>query len=271
MRIATAVRPQQPRVFAATLGLALLLVAVHAIGLARGRFDPGRGLGLCFGVVAASGYLFAAAYPWRRRAARVAPARIWAQAHVYVGFLAFVAALLHSGLAWPQGLVGAALLLLSGWTVLTGLLGTALQKWIPPRLTEGLRVEALFERIPQLRARIVTAADARMAGAGEVLVRHYRQELRPRLERPMPALSYLIEVRAGRDQAIDPLRRLAAFVPPLDKARIEDLTGLHIEKLELDAHLTLQRLLRGWLVLHAPPAGVLLGLLAFHVFTAFWY
>jgi hypothetical protein len=56
-------------------------------------------------------------------------------------------------------------------------------------------------------------------------------------------------------------------VAPPDKARIDDLIGLQIEKLELDAHLTLQRLLRGWLVLHAPPAGVLLGLVVFHVFT----
>ncbi len=271
MRIVAATRPKKPRVFAATLGVALLLVALHGFGLSRGRFDPGRGLGLLFGVVAAAGYVFAAAYPWRRRASRLAPARVWTQAHVYLGSLAFLAALLHAGLARPQGLVATALLLLSGWTTLTGLLGTALQKWIPSRLTEGLRVEVLLERIEELRARLVADADARMAGAGEVLSRHYRQELRPKLARPMPAWSYLIEVRAGREQTLEPLRRLAGFVPAADKTRIDDLTGLHIEKLELDAHLTLQRLLRGWLVLHAPPSGVLLGLVAFHVFTGLWY
>ena len=271
MRIAAALRPKQPRVFLASLGVLVLLAAAHAIGLARGRFDPGRGLGLAFGILAAAGYVFAAAYPWRRRAARLAPARFWTQAHVYVGGLAVAAALLHSGFVWPHGLVDTALLLLSGWTTLTGFLGVWLQKGIPARLTEGLRVEVLLERIPELRARVVAAADACIAGAGDVLRRHYRQELRPRLERPHPALSYLIEVRAGRDRALEPLRRLASFVAAPDKARIDDLIGLHIEKLELDAHLTLQRLLRGWLVLHAPPAAVLLGLLAFHVFSALWY
>jgi hypothetical protein len=267
VRIAAAFRPKQPRVFAAALSVLVLLAAAHAIGLARGRFDPGRGLGLAFGILGAAGYVFAAAYSWRRRAARVAPARFWTQAHVYVGGLAAVAALLHTGLAWPQGVVETSLLLLTGWTTLTGVLGVALQKGIPSRLTEGLRVEVLLERIPELRARLVAAADTRMEGAGEVLARHYRQELRPRLERPLPALAYLIEVRAGRDRALEPLRRLSGFVAAPDKARIDDLIGLQIEKLELDAHLTLQRLLRGWLVLHAPPAGVLLGLVVFHVFT----
>lgn len=271
MRIAAALRPKQPRVLAATLGVLVLLAGAHAIGLANGRFDPGRGLGLAFGILAAAGYGFSAAYAWRRRAARLAPARFWAQAHVYVGGLAVAAALLHSGPAWPQGIVDTALLLLSGWTTLTGFLGIALQKGIPARLTEGLRVEVLLERIPELRARVVAAADACVVGAGDVLARHYRQELRPRLARPQPALSYLIEVRAGRDRALEPLRRLSGFVAAPDKARIDDLIGLQIEKLELDAHLTLQRLLRGWLVLHAPPAAALLGLVAFHVFTWFWY
>jgi hypothetical protein len=271
MRIAAAVRPKQPRLFAAALAVAALLVVVHAVGQGRGGFDPGRGLGLGFGILAAIGYVHAAVYPWRRRAARLSPARALAQAHVYLGGLAFVSALLHTGLGWPRGPVAAALLLLSGWTAATGLLGTALQKWIPTRLTEGLRVEALIERIPELRARVVAAADERVAGAGEVLLRHYRRELRPRLERAQPALAYLIEVRAGRDQAIEPLRRLSAFVPAPDKERLDDLTGLLIEKLELDAQLALQRILRAWLVLHAPAAAVLLGLLAFHVFAWLWY
>jgi hypothetical protein len=182
VRIAAALRPKQPRVFVAALGVVVLLAAAHAIGLARGRFDPGRGLGLAIAILAA-GYVFAAAYSWRRRA-RACPARFWTQAHVYVGGLAAVAALLHTGLAWPQGVVETSLLLLTGWTTLTGVLGVALQKGIPSRLTEGLRVEVLLERIPELRERLVAAADARMQGAGEVLARHYRQELRPRLERP---------------------------------------------------------------------------------------
>ena len=42
------------------------------------------------------------------------------------------------------------------------------------------------------------------------------------------------------------------------------------EKAELDVHLSLQRALRAWLVLHVPPAIVLLGLLAVHVFAVLY-
>ena len=37
------------------------------------------------------------------------------------------------------------------------------------------------------------------------------------------------------------------------------------EKLDLDAHMSLQRVLRAWLVLHIPAAMALLGLLAVHI------
>jgi hypothetical protein len=46
---------------------------------------------------------------------------------------------------------------------------------------------------------------------------------------------------------------------------------LFTEKVELDAHYSLQGMLRGWLALHVPPAGALLGLLVVHVFGWLWY
>ena len=48
---------------------------------------------------------------------------------------------------------------------------------------------------------------------------------------------------------------------------LDDLVSIVIEKMELDAQYRLQRVLRGWLVLHVPPAGLLMGLLVVHVYT----
>ena len=44
-----------------------------------------------------------------------------------------------------------------------------------------------------------------------------------------------------------------------------------LAKLEIDAHYTLQRALRGWLYFHAPPSLLLLALVAVHVATVLYY
>jgi len=121
-----------------------VMVLVYAIGAWLAPWSPKRGLGLFFGIVASLVFVFEMAYPYRRSRARpLGTARRWLQAHVYLGALAFLAVLIHAGFHWPGGFMGWALLLLSAWTTLTGLVGVWLQKWLPIVMSEGLRVEAL--------------------------------------------------------------------------------------------------------------------------------
>jgi hypothetical protein len=86
-----------------------------------------------------------------------------------------------------------------------------------------------------------------------------------------PSRSYWWDVRAGREAALEELRRMSQFVAPEEKEVVEDLGKIYAEKLELDAHYTLQGLLRSWLWIHVPPAGALMGLVVIHVFTWVWY
>ncbi len=44
-----------------------------------------------------------------------------------------------------------------------------------------------------------------------------------------------------------------------------------IEKMELDAHFTLQRLLRLWPIIHVPPAMCLLAAIAVHIAAVVYY
>jgi hypothetical protein len=157
------------------------------------------------------------------------------------------------------------------WVTLTGLLGVWLQKWIPVSLSDGLRIEALYERIPELLEQLCAEADELMEGASETLGGFYRRDVRPALERLRPSWSFLIDVRSGRERALDPFRRISPFVDPEERGRVDDLMGLLSDKMELDAQYSLQRLLRHWLLLHVPPAGVLMALLAVHVFAWLWY
>ena len=262
------IRPKEPRNLTLTLVVCALLMLVYLAGVVAGPWSPKRGLGLAFGILAALLFVFEMLYPARRPRARpLGTAKSWLQAHVYLGVVAFLGVLVHSDFTWPRGLLGWLLLLLSAWTTGTGLLGVWLQKWIPTALSEGLRVEALYERIPALVEGLCAEADALIGDtASDALDRFYRSEVRPQLLLS-PSWGYLFDVRSGRERALEPFRRMAQFVDAEEKETIEDLMQIYTEKLELDAQFSLQRALRRWLVVHVPAAGLLMGLLAIHVLS----
>lgn len=233
-------------------------------------WSPKRGFGLAFGILAAFLFVFEMAYPFRRPKARpLRSAKAWMQAHVYLGALAFLGVLAHTGFGLPHGAMGWGLLLLSAWVTATGLVGVFLQKWIPAALSEGLRVEALFERIPALVEGLLSEADELIEGTSESLDTFYKRDVRDALSRLDPSWAYVFDVRAGRDRALEPFRRMSQFVPPEEKSKIGDLMEIYIEKLELDAQHRMQQVLRHWLpwTAHVPAAGLLMGLLFIHVLT----
>lgn len=267
-----ALRPRHPAYLLTTAAAAAALVLGWAAFTAYRPWSPKSGLGLATGIAAALLFVFGMLYPARRpRAFPFRNAQDWLQAHLYLCTLAGVAVLVHAGFRWPGGAMGWALLLASALVIGTGLGGVYLQKTLAPALADGLRVQALFERIPELVDALCAEADARVEGAGEALSAHYAGQLRPELSRLRPSWSYLSDVRAGREAALQGLQQLAPFVDAEDAERVADLTSIYTQKLELDAQWRVQWVLRQWLALHALPAGVLLALLAVHVFTWLWY
>jgi hypothetical protein len=272
VRAALVLKPKQPRLLQLTLALSALLVLAFLVERSRHPWSPKRGLGLAFGVLAALLFVVEMLYAGRRpRASPFGSAMAWLQLHVYAGAFALLAALAHAGFRQPAGRLGLWLLVLAGWTVATGLLGVWLQKWIPASLAEGLRVEAIYERIPALVLSLRDEADRLVQGASDVLERFYKSEVRPPLGTLQHSWAFLLDVRGGRERALEPFRRVAQFVEEGEKQRVTELMNIYTEKMELDAQHSLQGLLRGWLVLHVPAAGLLMGLLAVHVFGWFWY
>jgi hypothetical protein len=248
------------------------MVAVSATSAWLRPWSPKRGMGLLFGLLAALVFVFEMAYPYRRSRARpLGTARRWLQAHVYLGALAFLAVLIHSGFHLPGGVMGWALLLLSAWTTLSGLVGVWLQKWLPSVMAEGLKVEALYERIPALIEHLLKEADALVVNASEVLERFYLAEVRTRLAGVEPSWSYLLDVRAGRERVLEPFHRMSSFVDASEKEIVNDLATIRLEKMELDVHYSLQGILRRWLIFHVPPAALLMALLVVHVLAWLLY
>jgi hypothetical protein len=268
MSLRQALTPKEPRNLVITGVACVLVLLAYGIASSLGPWSPKRGLGLVFGILAALLFGFEMLYPGRRPRARpLGTAKAWLQAHVYLGAVAFLGVLVHSDFSWPRGAMGWWLLALSAWTTASGLAGVWLQKWVPVALSDGLRVEALYERIPGLVDGLCAEADALMAEASDALERFYRSEVRGALNRPRPSWSYLFDVRSGRERALEPFRRMTQFVSAEEREKVEDLMQIYTDKLELDAQYSLQGLLRRWLLFHVPPAGLLMGLLAVHVST----
>lgn len=265
----TVLKPKRPEWFVATAITAGVALAVYLVWAWIAPWRPGRAGGLTFGTLAALLFLNGALYPLRRRllAWPLGTAQRWLQLHIYGGVLAMLFVLIHTGFALPFGTMGWWLFGLSLWTTLTGVAGTMLQKWIPAVVAGSLRVEALAARMPQLVARLQAEADELMRGAPDRLIAAYQADIRPLLQQPEPAWAYVANVQAGRVR-YEP--RLAALDRLADAGRVSELRAIVTEKAELDVHLSLQRALRTWVLLHVPPAIVLLGLLAVHIFAVLY-
>jgi hypothetical protein len=267
MKIRGVLRPKRPANFVVTGLLVAFMLLLYVIVAWWRPWSPKRGLGLVFGILAALLFVFEMMYPWRRpNAWLLGTAQRWIQAHVYLGAIAFVAVLIHEGFpSLPHGTMGWLLFLLTLWATLSGILGVFLQKWIPAALSENLRVEALYERIPELIHDLRIEADKMMEGTSDVLNRFYQNDVRPLLVRVSPSWGFFLDLRGGRDRALEPFRRISQFLDKDEQAKVTDLMAIYIEKVELDAQYSMQRILRRWLVLHVPPAAILMVLMFVHI------
>lgn len=233
---------------------------------------PGRAGGLVFGGLAAVLFVVAALYAGRQRlgARPFGTARRWLDAHIYGSLLATLFVFIHIGFQLPAGVMGWLLLGLSVWTAASGLAGAFLQRHIPRRLSRDLNAEAIYERIPALIAALTSEADEVMQGATAGLLRMYQAEIRPVICVVAPNHRWLTRPAAMRSAMLGPLAARSALSPG-DRERSADLESIVRDKADLDAQLSLQWILRSWLVLHVPPAIVLLGLIVVHVAAVVWH
>jgi hypothetical protein len=267
MSVAAVLTPKKPAWLKSSVAAAAVSMVLYLALAWFQPWQPGRFWGLTFGTIAALLFLNAGLYPIRRRvsARPLGTVQRWLQLHVYGTTLAMLFVLIHMGFRWPGGAFGWWLFGLSLWTTLTGILGVALQKWVPITIARNLKIEAILERIPELVERLNGEAAKLMTGSGDALNRVYEADMKPLLAAPAPRWSYLFDIRDSRVRLMEPLTRIETFVDEKDRDRLRDLTAVVSEKLDLDVHLSLQRALRLWLSTHIPAAMLLLGLLAVHI------
>lgn len=273
MSLAPALVPKKPAWLKASVVVVTVVVAAYVAYTWTRPWQPGRFWGLTAGTIAALLFFNAGLYPLRRRwrAKPLATVQQWLQLHIYGSVIALVLVLVHIGFRWPGGAFGWWLILLTVWTALSGIVGVLLQKWVPVLIARNLKVEAIYERIPELVGKLSESAAAAIEGAGDALRGTYDKDIRALLATPQPRWGYLFDLRQARVRQLEPLTRIETFVDEADRDKLRDLSVVVNEKLDLDVLMSLQRVLRAWLVAHVPAAIVLLGLLVVHVFAVVYF
>lgn len=259
-----------PWVIGAIGGLALFAYWLASRVGSIGPGDPGS---RAFGIAAAVALLASWGYSARRRSMRWAPGRVapWLDAHLYLGVLTCLLVLLHTGLRMPSGFLTWAMWGCTLWLTAGGLAGRFIQLWIPRALTSGLTTEVLYERIPALVEANAARAQAIAASSPEDIRRFYLRRLEHSLAEPRRRPMFLADITGGSRVRIDEFRYLEGRFDGAGREALAELEALYRSKLELDAHYTLQWVLRTWPLTHVPVAVLLLVLVLFHVLSILYY
>jgi hypothetical protein len=276
--------------------LAYYIPYSHAsAGVPSGRSVPG----LIFGCVGYGLMLYAALLGMRKKfpTVRVGRASTWMRGHLWLGFLSFPMLLFHSGFAANGPLTGWLMFLLI-LTITTGLLGAALQHFLPTLMTRLVPLETIYEEIPGIRKRLEAEAEeavspllgeaafgARFVWGARPSKREYVAtiDIEPEAwERFREAFSEVIQpfildpdgVKndcAVKEKADALFAGLRVQLPSSAHGILTDLENICEEERQLKHQKRIYKWLHGWLLVHVPLSLALLLLGGIHAAVALWY
>ena len=119
----------------------------------------GTPLGLIFGTIALSIFVFAALLGIRKKIVlwRVGTVQRWLRAHIWLTLLTIPLVILHSGFRLG-GPMTTLIVILYVVVMVSGIYGLVLQHYVPTVMMERLPAESVYEQIPHIRAQLVAAA-----------------------------------------------------------------------------------------------------------------
>jgi hypothetical protein len=265
----------------------------------------GSALGLTYGIAGFLFMLFAGLLGLRKKFPvwRVGRAQSWMRGHLWLGLLSFPLILFHGGFHFGGPLTRVLMwLLVFVWV--SGILGAALQHFMPRFQTAQLPMETIYEQIDRVRGQLAeeagqlvdetcSALDGEVSHASErqramsasagtqggltvasglqanqqvsVQLRQFLdEEMRPYLEHPG---SNAMTLGEGA-QAQKLFQQFRVLLPPELHSNLDDLENICEEKRQLDKQSRLHKILHGWLLVHIPLSYALLLLGAVHAVVA---
>ncbi len=289
---------------AAGLAVAIAVYIPYALRTPQGP-RGGSALGLTYGIAGFLFMLFVGLLGLRKKFPvwRVGRAQSWMRGHLWLGLLSFPLILFHGGFHFG-GTLTRMLMWLFVFVWVSGILGAALQHFMPRVQTTQLPMETIYEQIDRVRGQLAEEAaqlvdETCSALDGEVSRASDRQramsasagtqggltvasglqanqqvgaQLRKFLDDEM--LPYL--ERAGTHamnlgkatQAQRMFQQFRVLLPPELHSNLEDLENICEEKRQLDKQCRLHKILHGWLLVHIPLSYALLLLGTVHAVVA---
>src|SRR5213595_4261979 len=119
----------------------------------------GTPLGLIFGTIALSIFVFAALLGARKKVVlwRIGTVQRWLRAHIWLTLLTIPLVILHTGFRLG-GPMTTLLVVLYVIVMVSGIYGLVLQHQMPRIMMERLPAESVYEQIPHIRAQLYAAA-----------------------------------------------------------------------------------------------------------------
>jgi hypothetical protein len=283
------------RWFWITLALTVLALGVWGLFnfLSPSRLTGASTVGLWYGVAGAALMVYAGLLAAHRRVPRwqwIGRRQTWLRGHIWLGLLSGALLVCHSGFRWGgplEQLLWAAV----GGTLITGIIGLALQQALPRSITRRVQSEAPYEQLPHLCRMMRRKADAlvdaicaddeaaieaastrafvKEAENGPLKLRtFYEQEVRPFLSPKTPRRSPLLSPlqTEARFDTIGRLGGLENCGPQL-----KELAGLCEERRQLADQERLHFWLHAWLLVHIPFSAAVLVLGTVHVIATQYY
>jgi hypothetical protein len=254
------------------------LVASYVVYAWRTDFTHGgSAFGLTYGVLGTLSILILLYFGVRKRSYRstFGTLEAWLQSHLYLGLLAAVLILFHTGFRFQDRVAIAAFAVLLV-VVLSGVWGALVYTSVPRRLTEvegDLAPAAMAEQLNQIARTMARLAASRSAPFQKVCQGLVAESVPERLA------GWKLLFGAGRgkktrDEA-SPWAAELVRVPAAEQEDLRQLLVLARQRRELLQRLLAQQryrnLLAVWLYLHVPLSIVLVALVAAHLIAVFFF
>jgi hypothetical protein len=275
-------------------GVATFIYIAYAASSPAGP-SGGSAIGLAFGITGFAFMIVAGLLAARKKVAvwRLGRAQTWMRGHLWLGLLSLPLIFFHAGFQFGGGLTKVLMTLLIT-VVASGLVGAALQHYMPRMMTSEIPMETIFEQIDHVREQLIVEADALVhavcgpaqtesvafSGAGGAVAvataapaavvplrDFYARQLRPFLKHQHLRNQPL----ARRDESSRIFDALRTLLPAGAQDAASKLEEICEEERQLRRQVRLHHWLHGWLMLHIPLSLALLLLGCIHAIMALRY